>query len=128
MYISLNLDLKHSCVSFIYSGEGGVNFDKVAELHPEKIHTLHVDLSKDLDEATIVEVALQMGIPEYKAELSELMRNMLTAYKGKDCSMIELNPLVLTHENKLVAADTKMEVDSGALFRHKELRGFFDIA
>ena len=116
-YLSVTLDRKQGCPVFIYSPAGGMSIEDVAKNNPEKIFKLPIDIKKELDVEMLFEVAKNLGIPEHKSQIVYLMRNILDCFMEKDCDLVEINPLVLTKDGKVLAADSKIVIDDNAGFR-----------
>lgn len=116
MYLSVTLDRKAGCPTFIYSPAGGMSIEDVAETNPEQIFKLQVPLS-GLNDADLVRAASELGIPEQADQVKTMFKNIYECFMKKDCDMVEINPLVLTKEGQVLAADSKITVDSNATFR-----------
>lgn len=127
-YVACVVDRASSKVSFIGSSEGGMDIEEVADSTPDKIFTLDVDPSVGLTAFQAREVAFSMGF-EGKVALkaSTVFLKLYKMFVDKDCSMVEINPLVETGDGQVVALDAKVNFDSNALYRHPdvvELRDF----
>ena len=127
-YVACVVDRASSKVSFIGSSEGGMDIEEVADSTPEKIFSLDVDPSVGLTAFQAREVAFSMGF-EGKVALkaSTVFLKLYQMFMDKDCSMVEINPLVETGDGQVVALDAKVNFDSNALYRHPdvvELRDF----
>jgi len=106
----------------IASSEGGMNIEEVAEKNPNAIHTVFLgfDISKVKNE--LLSVFNKMNLNQDQANQALNVSNLLfKCFVEKDCTQIEINPLVLTNENKIIVADAKLNFDDNAEFRHKEL-------
>lgn len=121
MYLSLTLDRKAGCPTFIYSPAGGMSIEDVAEENPEQIFKLPVQPGTTLDDATLAQAAQNLGIAGQSEQVAEVFRRIYDCFVAKDCDMVEINPLVLTKEGKVLAADSKVTIDSNATFRQKDL-------
>ena len=127
-YVALLVDRTQSCVSFIGSSEGGVDIEEVADKTPEKIVAFTIDPSVGLTAFQAREIAFSMGF-EAKVALkaSLVFQKLYKIFIDKDCSMVEINPLVETQDGQVMALDAKVNFDSNALYRHPdvvELRDF----
>lgn len=127
-YVACLVDRASSKVSFIGSSEGGMDIEEVADKTPDKIFTLDVDPSVGLTAFQAREVAFSMGF-EGKVALkaSTVFLKLYQMFTEKDCSMVEINPLVETNDGQVIALDAKVNFDSNALYRHPdvvELRDF----
>lgn len=122
LYLSLALDRKEGKPVFIYSQAGGMNIEEVAHSNPDKIHKLYVDSSKTLDVDALLEAAKHLGLEKQKSELVFLFNHLISCFKERDCDLIEINPLVVTKDGQLIAADSKITIDENATFRQAELK------
>jgi succinyl-CoA synthetase beta subunit len=128
LYLSLLVDRGAGRVAFVASTEGGVDIEKVAAETPEKIVTLGVDPASGLSpfHGRIIASALAL-----KGEQAKLCANLVDAlyrlFLDKDASLIEINPLVVTKDSKLICLDAKMAFDDNALFRHPDIAALRDL-
>lgn len=121
MYLSLTLDRAAGKPVFIYSPAGGMSIEEVAEEDPSKIFKYHVDSLKGLDVDALSKAADDLGIPEQRSQLVFLMKSLYDCFMKKDCDLVEINPLITTKDGQVMAADSKVTVDSNASFRQKDL-------
>lgn len=98
-----------------------MSIEDVAHSNPEKIHKLRVNPLKGLDQAELKQAAVHLGVPDKEDQVVALFEKLYQCFNEKDCDMIEINPLVVTKQGVVMAADSKITVDSNALFRQKEL-------
>jgi len=127
MYLSLLVDRQSSQVSFIVSTEGGVNIEEVAEETPEKITTVSIDPSDGVTSQDIDNLSLALNLDnDLKSQASSLFKNLYSTFVETDMSLLEINPLVLTKENKIICLDAKVNFDDNALFRHPEYQDLLD--
>ncbi len=120
-YLSITLDRQTSRYCLIASSEGGVNIEEVAAHTPEKIHTLTIDPYTGLRSYEARSIALKLGLKGSVAEdCVQLMLNLFRCCLEKDCSLVEINPLVVTKAGWLLALDAKINFDDNAIFRHWE--------
>ena len=126
-YLSFLVDRATDRVTLMASAEGGVNIEEVAEKTPEKIFFEAVDPVVGLTafQARKVAFKLGFGIAQVKQAVP-LLRNLYTAFVETDCSLLEINPLVLTGEGNLLCLDAKLNFDENALFRHRRIRDLRD--
>ncbi|MEM1344302.1 MAG: ADP-forming succinate--CoA ligase subunit beta [Pseudomonadota bacterium] len=121
-YLSLLVDRETSRVSFIVSTEGGMDIEEVAASTPEKIVTFEVDPATGIQPYHGRKVVQALGLtgPAAKqaAKLTGILYKMFTE---KDCSLVEINPLIVTEGGELRCLDCKMNFDSNAIYRHPEL-------
>lgn len=127
LYLSITLDRASAMVTFIYSKEGGMAIEDVAEATPEKVHRLNVDPLTGLDENMLDEVSVNLDLVEHKDQVNHLFKRLYACFWEKDCDMIEVNPLVLTTDKRVLCADSKVTIDSNALHRQKELASWEDL-
>lgn len=116
-YLSLTLDRAAGCPTFIYSAAGGMNIEDVAEKTPEKIFKLSVDPVNGLDAAALANAGENLGVPELQDQLENMFLRLYETFIAKDCDMVEINPLVITKDGQVLAADSKVSIDSNALYR-----------
>lgn len=117
MYLSVTLDRAAGMPVFIYSAAGGMSIEEVAEEDPSKIFKYHVDPFKGIDVEELAKAADNLGIPDQKSQLTFLMKNLYDCFIEKDCDLVEINPLITTKDGTVMAADSKVTVDSNAAFR-----------
>ena len=116
------LDRKAGSAVFIYSPEGGMSIEDVAHKNPEKVFKLHVDISEGPDVDQLVKAAKDLGIEEHKSQVVFLFKHIFDCFVERDCDMIEINPLVLTSDGQVLAADSKITIDDNAVFRQTEIK------
>ena len=127
-YLSCLVDRESSKIAFISSTEGGVDIESVAKNNPEKIITNNIDLKKSLDDSDIQNVIKIFKLNEdQKKEAKNLVNALYNILIQKDASLIEINPLVLTKQKKLLCLDAKMNFDDNALFRRPEILKLRDL-
>lgn len=126
-YLSITLDRQSSRYCLIASAEGGMEIETLAATSPEKIHILTIDPFVGLRAYQARKLALALGM---KGSLCEdcvkLMMNLYRCCLEKDCSLVEINPLVITRTDWLLAMDAKINFDDNALFRHQEYPELLD--
>ncbi|HZW26216.1 MAG TPA: ADP-forming succinate--CoA ligase subunit beta [Gallionella sp.] len=121
-YVGMVVDRAAQRVALLASCEGGMEIEEVAKHSPEKIHTVRIDPLTGLVEADAAQVARAIGIPDAaNAEAVAVLQGLYRAFVEKDAMLAEINPLVLTADNRVVALDAKFNFDSNALYRHPEL-------
>jgi succinyl-CoA synthetase beta subunit len=127
-YLSLVLDRATSSVVMMGSEEGGMDIEEVAETNPEKIFKEVIDPVTGLNAFQARRMAFNMNIPaKLVNKAAKLMLGIYEAFVDKDASILEINPLVVTGDDEVVALDAKFNFDANALYRHKdilELRDF----
>ncbi|AGK59565.1 succinyl-CoA synthetase subunit beta [Hyphomicrobium denitrificans 1NES1] len=129
LYLSALVDRASSRVAFIVSQAGGMNIEDVAHETPEKIHTLTIDPATGYQPFHGRKVAFALGLKgdQVKAA-SNLVQNLYRMVVEKDMSLLEINPLVVTKDGKLICLDGKMNFDSNALYRHPEIVALRDLS
>jgi succinyl-CoA synthetase beta subunit len=128
LYIGMVVDRSSQQVVLMASSEGGMDIEEVAARTPEKIHKAYIDPVRGLTVEQAAAVAREIGVPEAALQDStELLRGLYRAFDETDASLVEINPLILTGENRVVALDAKMNFDDNALFRHPELVALRDL-
>jgi len=129
LYLSVILDRKTSRITFVASTEGGVNIEEVAHNTPEKIGTVSVDPAYGLQD---FHIRLLSKILKFKGDLAKqfasLVKAIYKAFVELDAFQIEINPLIITTDQRLVVLDAKMIFDDNALFRHAEVSKLKDEA
>jgi len=127
-YLSCVIDRESSKIAFISSTEGGMDIEKVAAETPEKIITTKVDLD-DLVQARDVDKIIDIFNfnKEQKLSATKLIQSLYKILTEKDASLIEINPLVITKDEKLVCLDAKMSFDDNAIFRRPEILDLRDL-
>lgn len=122
LYLSAVLDRTYSAVTFIGSKEGGVNIEDVAHNTPEKIITVPIDPAAGFQPYHARKLAFGMQVPaELHGEFQKLVQGIYNAFVATDASQVEINPLVITKQGKLIALDAKFNFDDNALFRHPDI-------
>ena len=124
-YLGVTIDRAKYKLVIIASGDGGVDIEETAEKNPEKIVKKEVSINEDLYSFDALLLAKQMGIPQELAkEGADIIVRLLTMFKKYDAKLAEINPLVLTEDGKLIAADARVSLDDDATFRHPDLAEF----
>jgi len=127
LYLALTLDRGSESFAVIASTEGGMNIEEVAEKTPERIHTELIDPVVGLQpyQCRKIARALRLDAPQTK-KLEEFLSALFRLYLEKDCSLIEINPLVVTKQGDLFALDGKLNFDDSALYRHADIAALRD--
>jgi len=128
-YLSILLDRSKGRNVIMYSTEGGMDIEEVAHSTPEKIFKEWVHPVVPLQAFQARKIAFNFGLSgEPFKNMVKFVTNLYNAYVGLDCSMVEINPLFKTSDNKIIAVDCKMNLDDNALMRHPELAVLRDIS
>jgi succinyl-CoA synthetase beta subunit len=127
-YLSALVDRETSGVAFVVSTEGGMDIEEVARTHPEKIVTLTIDPATGAMPHHGRQVAQALGLKGDLAKQAEaLVTKLYAAFTAKDMSLLEVNPLVVTKDDKLICLDAKVAFDDNALYRHPEIASLRDV-
>ena len=121
-YLSCLVDRASSKITFISSDQGGMDIEEVAKNNPKKIITTNVNLEKkisDEDCKKIIEI-FNLNL-DAKKQATNLIKSIYKMFVELDANLVEINPLILTKENKIICLDAKMSFDDNALFRHPEI-------
>jgi succinyl-CoA synthetase beta subunit len=122
MYLSLVLNREKGRVAFIASAAGGMDIEEVARSSPEKIVTVSVHPAAGLQPYQCRQLAFGLGLSgDQIGEFSSLAEKLYRLYLELDASLVEVNPLIVTKDGRLVALDAKINIDANALFRQKEV-------
>jgi len=124
-YLGITIDRNSQKNVVMVSAAGGVDIEEVAATTPEKIAKLHIDPAMGLMDFQIRQVAFDAGLPKsIVGQVTKFLRALYSAYVDSDASLAEINPLVLTKQGELIAADAKINIDDNALFRHPEFNEY----
>ncbi len=127
-YVSILLDRATSCNVVMASTEGGMDIEEVAANTPEKIIKEWIDPGQGLKPFQARKVAYKLGLEGKVArEMSKFIHALYTAFISTDASLFEINPVLKTSDNKILAVDAKVNLDDNALYRHPELEAMRDI-
>jgi succinyl-CoA synthetase beta subunit len=122
LYLSLLVDRETSRIAFVASTEGGMNIEEVAHETPEKILSFSVDPATGIQPFHGRKIAYALGLEGAAVkQCVQLVNTLYKVFVEKDCSLVEINPLIVTEEGNLVCLDCKMNFDSNALYRHKDI-------
>jgi succinyl-CoA synthetase beta subunit len=128
LYLGAVIDRDQRRIAFMASTEGGVEIETVAAETPEKIKTVHVDPAVGLSpyQSRQLAFALGLGAKETLGKFVKLMAAVYEVFVREDCSLCEINPLVVTRSGDVVALDAKVNLDDSAEYRHPEWRELED--
>ena len=127
-YLSCLVDRESSKIAFISSTQGGMDIEKVALEQPEKIITTKVEIDEEIKDEDIEKVILPFKFDEnQKKEAIKLVQVLYKILIQKDANLIEINPLVITKDLKIVCLDAKMNFDDNAIFRRPEILKLRDL-
>jgi succinyl-CoA synthetase beta subunit len=126
-YMSILMDREKKTNVIIYSTEGGMDIEKVAEETPHLVHSEYIDPELGLQGYQTRKIAFNLGLSgKGFKEMEAFVRNLYKAYLGSDSAMFEINPVLLTADERVVAVDAKVTLDENALYRHPELEAMRD--
>ena len=126
-YLSMLVDRESSRVAIVASTEGGMDIEKVAHDTPEKIVTITVDPVANICPHHVRRLSKALGLTgDLAKQMSPLITNLYKAFVESDMSLLEVNPLIITKDGKLVCLDAKIGFDDNALFRHPDLAALRD--
>lgn len=126
-YVAVLVDRSSGQIAIMASTEGGMDIEEVADKTPEKIVTITIDPVSGLQGFHCRRVAFGLGLTGGAAkECQKVVASLYNAFTALDASMLEINPLVLTQDDKMVVLDAKMSFDGNALFRHPQVRELRD--
>jgi succinyl-CoA synthetase beta subunit len=122
LYLAILFDRAAERFAIVASTEGGMEIEEVAATNPEKIHTVHVEPNVGLGDHQSRTLGYALGLPsEQVVRFIPFLRGLFELFVAKDCSQVEINPLVVTDEGELIALDGKINFDDNALYRHPEI-------
>ena len=127
MYISVLLDRSKNQNMIMYSTEGGVDIETVAEEQPNKIFTEHIDPIVGITNEQCQKIADNLNMQnEAFNNMCMFLKNLYTAYIDSDASLFEINPAIKSSQNDIIAVDAKVTIDDSALFRHTNFLDYKD--
>ena len=128
LYVGVVVDRSAQRVTMMASAEGGTEIEEVAATTPEKIHKIAIDPALGLTDEQAASLAAQIGIPDAAATSAiAFFKGLYQAYWDSDASLAEINPLILTADDRVLALDAKFNFDDNALFRHPQLDEYRDL-
>ena len=128
LYIGMVVDRVTQRACLMASSEGGMDIEEVAAKTPEKIHKVFIDPASGLTDADAAGVAKKIGIPDKALpEAAKLLQSLYKCFDEMDASLAEVNPLILTGQDRVVALDAKLNFDDNALFRHPDVVAMRDL-
>ena len=128
LYVGALVDRETQKVVLMCSSEGGMDIETVAEETPEKILKIFVDPTEGLNRAEAEDVCATIGIPaEAISQGADFLAGLYTAFVESDASLAEINPLIVTGDNNVIALDAKFNIDSNALYRQADILEYRDL-
>ena len=127
-YLSCLVDRESSKIAFISSTEGGMDIEKVATETPKKIITTKVDFGKNIKNSDIEKIIRPFNFEsKLRKEANNLVQSLFKILIEKDATLIEINPLIITKQKRLICLDAKMNFDDNAIFRRPDILGLRDL-
>jgi len=127
-YLSCLVDRATSKIAFISSDQGGMDIEEVASKNPEKIITTKVEYSDEISNENCEKVIEIFKLDkDANSQAINLIKSIYKMFIENDANLVEINPLILTKENKIICLDAKMNFDDNALFRHPEILELRDL-
>ena len=127
LYLSCVVDRSSSKIAFISSAEGGMDIEKIAKDAPEKIITTKINSPNTIQEEEIKKIIKPFGLSDNLNDKAfKLIQSIFKTFIEKDATLIEINPLVLTKDQKLICLDAKINFDDNALYRHEDILSLRD--
>ena len=127
-YLSCLVDRGSSKIAFISSDQGGMDIEEVAKKNPSKINTIKVDFNKSISDLDCEKVIKIFDLkPDQSLEAMNIVKSIYKLFTDLDASMVEINPLILTKQGKIICLDAKINFDDNALFRHPEISALRDL-
>jgi succinyl-CoA synthetase beta subunit len=127
-YLSITVDRTAKRPLILFSTEGGVEIEEVAETNPDAIVRLHVDPLLGLLPYQVREVTFAAGLEGDAAKgVGRTLTNLYRAFDDLDASLVEINPLVVTNDGRVLTLDAKVTVDNSSLYRHADIAGLHDV-
>jgi succinyl-CoA synthetase beta subunit len=128
LYLSMLLDRAEAKLLIMASQAGGMEIEEVAAKEPEKIIKEYIEPGIGLIPFQARKIAFALGLkPELVGQAVTLLTGLYKAYLDTDASLVEINPLITTKDNRLIALDAKVNFDDNALFRHKDIKELRDV-
>ncbi len=128
LYVGMVLDRVTQRIVLMASSEGGMDIEEVAARTPQKIHKVFVDPAAGLVDREAEDVSRKIGVPDSALQQSTgLLQALYRCYWESDASLAEINPLIVTGQDQVLALDAKLNFDDNALFRHPEIAALRDL-
>ena len=127
LYFSLLVDRQTESIVILCSTEGGTEIEDTAKKHEDLLFKEYLTIGKKPTEQQIINLSNNLKIPsEAEQDFKNFVQNTFKLFIEKDLSLIEINPLILSKKNKIIALDCKITIDDNALFKHEDLKNSFD--
>ena len=129
LYLGIVLDRERDLPVIMASTEGGVEIEEVANKNPEKILKVHIDPITGLGDWQARKIAFGLGLEGNQIKYCvKFMKSLYNLFVNLDCSIVEINPLVVSSDDEIIALDAKINFDSSGLFRHNEVEKLRDVS
>ena len=127
MYLSIIPDRDTASIAIVASQDGGMDIEEVAEKTPERIIKVFVNPLAGIQSYQLREVMFGLELDkELMKPFGAILKNLFNLFVDYDCSMVEINPLIVTDDNQVIALDAKMDIDSNAIYRHADVKEMHD--
>jgi len=127
LYLSLIVNRDDATVTIMASQDGGMDIEEVAAASPERIIKVGINPLLGIQGYHVRQVCTGLALePAVAKQCGAMLRNLYRLFTSTDCSLVEINPLIITGDDRLIALDAKMDIDSNALFRHKDIAAMRD--
>ena len=129
LYVALTIDRNHRGPAMLVSTKGGMDIEAVAEENPDDIHTEPIDPLSGLMPFQTRRLTRRLGLNQsVAAETSRILSALYRGFVENDCSLVEINPLIITSDDRVVALDAKINLDDDSMFRHEDLMEYRDVS
>ena len=129
LYVALTIDRNHRGPAILVSTKGGMDIEAVAEENPDDIHTEPIDPLSGLMPFQTRKLSRVLGLDQSVAgEAARILSALYRVFVENDCSLVEINPLIITSNDQVVALDAKINLDDDSLFRHADLMEYRDVS
>jgi len=127
LYLSIIPDRETACITIVASQDGGMDIEEVAEKSPERIIKVPINPVTGVQGHHLRQVMFGLELEKSLMKgFSAILRNLYNLFVDYDCSMVEINPLIVTDDNAIMALDAKMDIDSNSLYRHPDILEMHD--
>ncbi|MEW6280243.1 MAG: ADP-forming succinate--CoA ligase subunit beta [Candidatus Eremiobacterota bacterium] len=128
-YLGITLDRSAATHAIMFSPMGGIDIEEVAAKHPDQLKKVHTNPLQGLLKHQVRELVYAFDLEDARRkELAGFIERLYQIYSEKDCMLSEINPLAITKDGRMIAADAKFSFDENALFRHRELEQMREVA
>ena len=129
LYVALTIDRGHRGPAMLVSTQGGMDIEEVASNNPEDIHTEPIDPLSGMMPFQTRRMVRQLGLdPSVASEAANVLAGLYRVFVENDCSLVEINPLIITGDGRVMALDAKISLDDDSMFRHADLLEYRDIS